>query len=331
MVMDGRVDNWEELRRELLGKGAPLRNRADSELVLRAYEVWGRECLGHIDGDFALVIWDARRQEAFCARDRAGSRRFHYHWNGQTLVFATDVLAVLSMAWVPKTINDGMVVEHLANEWHSLDETFWQDVLRLVPAHRLVAGAGGLQIDRYWLPDMHATIPCRSDGEYIEYYRALFTDVVRRMSRSNHTVACDVSGGLDSSAIFAVAERLRQDGLLPAPGLEGYALDFRGDPDADELVYGRAVGTHLGRTIHEIAPARMPLDWFRDHARRYREPACISQRSDVTFYFESVSRAWVPGMVQRHGRRRVGWRHEGLLRGGVGGQEGAGASSHFTV
>ena len=271
LVMDGRVDNWEELRRELLSKGAVLRTQADAELVLRAYEVWGRECLGHIEGDFALVIWDAQRQEAFCARDRAGSRRFHYHWNGQMLVFATDVQAVLSMPWVPQIVNDGMVVEHLANEWHSLDETLWQGVLRLVPAHRLVARVNGLQIDRYWLPDMHATVPCRSDGEYIEYYRALFTDVVRRMSRSNHPVACDVSGGLDSSAIFAVAERLRQDGRLPAPGLEGYALDFSGDPHADELVYSRAVGTHLGRTIHEIAPAHMPLDWFREHARRYRD------------------------------------------------------------
>ncbi|TIQ22950.1 MAG: hypothetical protein E5X51_04660 [Mesorhizobium sp.] len=56
LVMDGRVDNWEELRGELLGRGAVLRDRSDAELVLRAYQIWGRECLPHIDGDFALVI-----------------------------------------------------------------------------------------------------------------------------------------------------------------------------------------------------------------------------------------------------------------------------------
>ena len=65
LVMDGRVDNWEELRRELLGRGAVLRTRSDAELVLRAYEIWGRDCLAHIDGDFALVIWDAHKQQAF--------------------------------------------------------------------------------------------------------------------------------------------------------------------------------------------------------------------------------------------------------------------------
>ena len=77
LVMDGRVDNWEELRRELLGRGAVLRDRSDAELVLRSYEIWGRDCLKHIDGDFALVIWDARRKEAFCARDRMGSKPFN--------------------------------------------------------------------------------------------------------------------------------------------------------------------------------------------------------------------------------------------------------------
>src|SRR5512143_363122 len=84
LVMDGRVDNWEELRAELLKRGAVLRTRADAELVLRAYETWGRDCLAHIDGDFALVIWDARNRTALCARDRMGNKPFHYHWNGRT-------------------------------------------------------------------------------------------------------------------------------------------------------------------------------------------------------------------------------------------------------
>jgi len=79
LVMDGRVDNWEELRKELSGRDTSLRDRSDAELVLRAYEAWGQECLAHIDGDFALVIWDARRQIAFCARDRMGNKPFHYH------------------------------------------------------------------------------------------------------------------------------------------------------------------------------------------------------------------------------------------------------------
>ena len=272
LVMDGRVDNWEELRRKLLGKGAVLRTRADAELVLRAYEVWGRDCLPHIEGDFALVIWDVRRQEAFCARDRVGNKPFNYHWNGMTLVFASELHTILAQPGVAEVLNQDTLAEYLGAEWHSLDETLWQGVLRLKPSHFMVAGGQGeLRLQRYWMPDLHLTLPCRTDEDYIEHYRALFTDVVRRMSRSLAPVACEVSGGLDSSAIFAVAETLRQLGRLPAPGLEGYTLDFSGDPAADEMAYARAVGVHLGRPIHEVTPAHRPLDWYRETARLYRE------------------------------------------------------------
>ena len=206
LVMDGRVDNWEELRRELLGKGAVLRTRADAELVLRAYEVWGRDCLPHIDGDFALVIWDARRQEAFCARDRMGNKPFTYHWTGKTLYFASEQQAILRQPSVAQVLNEDMVAEYLAAQWFSRTETLWQGVLRLEAAHTMVVTPSGPTLSRYWAPDLQASLSFRSDQECAEHYRALLFDVVRRLSRSSHPIACEVSGGLDSSAIFAVAE-----------------------------------------------------------------------------------------------------------------------------
>ena len=327
LVMDGRVDNWEELRRELLGKGAVLRTRADAELVLRAYEVWGHDCLGHIDGDFALVIWDARRQEAFCARDRVGNKPFNYHWNGSTLVFASELHPILALPWVPEVLNQDTLAEYLGTEWYSLDETLWQGVLRLKPAHFMVArGKGGLLLHRYWMPDLHQTLPCRTDEDYIEHYRALFTDVVRRMSRSLAPVACEVSGGLDSSAIFAVAETLRQQGRLPAPGLEGFVLDFSGDPAADEMAYARAVGTHLGRSIHEVTPAHMPLDWYRETARHYREfPGYPNGVMGLSIAETAQSRGcrvllsgtggdeWIGGCRLYYAEAIAGWRGRELL------------------
>lgn len=312
LVMDGRVDNWEELRRNLLGKGAVLRTRADAELVLRAYEVWGRDCLARIDGDFALVIWDARNQQAFCARDRVGNKPFNYHWNGRTLVFASDLHAILPLPWVPAVLNEGMVAEYLAVDWQSRDETLWQDVMRLVPAHFVVVSASGLRPGQYWTPDLAAKLVYSSDDEYIEHYRALFTDVVRRMSRSNNPLACEVSGGLDSSAIFAVAETLRQQGGLLAPGLEGYTLDFSGDPDADEIEFCRAVGKHLGRAIHEVAPARMPLAWYQERARAYREFASFPNGAmHLNIYAEARQR----------GSR--------VLFSGTGGDDWLGGSPHY--
>src|SRR5271157_2663790 len=163
-----------------------------------------------------------------------------------------------------------MLAEFLANEWHSREETFWQGVSRLVAAHSMTVDAHGPRIESYWEPDLEATLPCASEDEYVEHYRRLVTDVVRRMSRSSRPLACEVSGGLDSSAVFALAEHLRRQQRLLAPSLEGYTLAFGNDSDANEMEYARAVGGHLGIEIHEIAPSRMPLSWYRQRAARYR-------------------------------------------------------------
>ena len=270
LVMDGRVYNWEELRRELLGKGAVLRTRADAELVLRAYEVWGRDCLTRIDGDFALVIWDARRQEAFCARDRMGNKPFTYHWTGKTLYFASEQQAILRQPSVPQVLNEGMVAEYLAAQWFSRTETLWQDVLRLDAAHTMVVTPSGPTLSHYWAPDLQASLSFRSDQECAEHYRALLFDVVRRLSRSTHPIACEVSGGLDSSAIFAVAENPEATGKLAArQRWRATRWTSVATPMPMRSITAGRSGRIWARPVHEVPPAHLPLSWYEDTARHF--------------------------------------------------------------
>jgi asparagine synthase (glutamine-hydrolysing) len=270
LVLDGWLSNWQELRAELLVRGVRLRSRADAELVLRAYEAWGPECLSHIDGDFAFVIWDARQRRAFCARDRVGNKPFNYHWDGTTLIFASELHAILAVPGVPESLNTGIVAELLAAEWTSRDETFWKGIFRLMAAHQMVVDSSGPHLTQYWLPDLFTALPYAREEEFIEHYRGLLEDTVRRMARSHAPLACEVSGGLDSSALFAVADALLRQGRLPAPGLDGYTLKFDDDSHANELDYSRAVAQHVGRPVHEVTPSRMSLDWYREQARHYR-------------------------------------------------------------
>lgn len=269
LVMDGRVDNWEELRRKLLGRGTLLRNRSDAELVLRAYQVWGEDCLPHIDGDFALVIWDVRRQEVFCARDRMGSKPFFYHWDGSTLSFASELHSVLDLPWVRQEINEGVLAEFLAAEWYSRDETLWSGILRLIPAHQCMISRQEVRYKQYWQPDLAGSLPYAEDKAYFEHYRELLTDNIRRLSRSHEQVAFEVSGGLDSSAIFCIAEQLRRSGNLLTPGIAGYTIAFTEDDRANELVYAQAVGQYLDVHINELSPSKMPLSWVDERARDY--------------------------------------------------------------
>lgn len=304
LVMDGRVDNWAELRLSLISSGARLRHRSDAEMVLRAYEAWGRECVQRIEGDFAFVIWDTRSRIAFCARDRVGNKPLHYHWDGKTFTFASELHVILALPWVKNELNGGVLAEFLTDEWHSRDETLWVGISRLMAAHTLVANERGPNMKNYWRPDAFERLPFTREDEYAEYYRALLIDVVRRMSRSDKPLACEVSGGLDSSAIFAVAEHLRQQHSLLAPALDGYTLDFHDDVNANELEFVEAVERHIGRQIQKIRPSQKPISWYADWATHYR---------DFPGYPNGVM-----GLGIRQAARKLGSR---VLLTGVGGDE----------
>lgn len=312
LVMDGRVDNAARLRSELQARGVVLRSRGDDELVLRAYECWQQEFLQHVDGDFALVLWDARQHRLLCARDRIGNRQLMYHWDGRTFSFATDVQALLTLPWVEQRLNQGLIAEWLALEPLSRADTCWEGIQRLLPAHQLSVDAGGLCSHCYWKPDPWLELPCKSEGEYLEYYRALLFDLVRTHSRSSHPLACEVSGGIDSSGLFAVAKHLADRGELQAPALRGYTLLFAEPGEANELEYARAVAQHLGVPIKEIAPARPALDWYRERAARTRQ-------------FPSYPNG-VMGRSIREQARQDGCR---VLLVGVGGDEWLGGSHAY--
>ncbi len=264
LVMDGWLSNWQELRTGLLARGAKLRSRSDAELVLRAYEVWGEDCPKHIDGEFAFLIWDARAGEAYLTHDHIGLKSLHYHWDGRRLVVGSDIVGVLAGPDVPAEPNRGKIAEIIGHDVIARDQTVWQGVMRAMPARWFRFGRNGVRSGQYWQPPIGARSERRSDAEYFEEYRALFADCVRRSSRSHLPLACDVSGGLDSSAVFAMAHHLRRDGKLPAPAVKGYTYFFEDAPgsDIDEIEYARAVARHTGEEVREIDPFRPDAAWF---------------------------------------------------------------------
>lgn len=267
LVVHGRIDNRDELAGMLAQKRvAPLDN-SDAALFLAAYECWGDDFPDRIEGDFALVLWDARRRAAICARDRVGAKPFVYHWDGRRFAFASDVRAVLELPWVEQELDEAKVAQYLMNDLRSFEDTFWRGVRRLAPGHRMIVTADGPRSGFYWTLDLGRRLRYRREEEYVEHYRALLDDVLRRMSRSHRALAFQVSGGLDSSALFAVADGLERQGRLPAPGLDGYTLHFDDGTPANELRYVRDVASHLRRPVQEIEPVHRPLEWYEAEAR----------------------------------------------------------------
>ncbi|KAA1188959.1 hypothetical protein F0M18_17300 [Pseudohalioglobus sediminis] len=258
LVFDGRLDNAPELAQSLgLAADTP-----DPELLAAAYLRWGDSCAAQLDGDFAFAIWDAGRERLLCARDHTGTRPFYYHLGKHFFAFATELPPLLDLAEGALQPNQDMVTQFLAQCWVSNEDTFWQGCKRLPPAHTLLVEQGRIALQRYWQPDFQHTLHYPNDSDYREHYLELITDIVRRQTRSDYPVAFEVSGGLDSSALFAVADDLHRHGRLQAPDIAGYTLDFRGCGDADEVAYAQAVGRHCGRSIELVAPTYQSLDWY---------------------------------------------------------------------
>jgi asparagine synthase (glutamine-hydrolysing) len=268
LAMDGYIANYDELRADLLARGARLRDRSDAELVLHAYETWREDCPRHIDGEYAFVIWDARRREVFCARDHQGLRPLVYWFDGARLLVASDIAAIVAGLGGMPPVNRGYTAEFMANVWYSNDETVWEGILRLPPAHTMRVGHDGRVLNRYWSLPLEVSIRYRSDGEYFEHYRAMFADCVRRASRSATTVAFEVSGGLDSSALFCMADQLLSQGRLPAPDIAGYTLDTEPGSLADEMAFVQAVERQTNRNIARVPIFAPDLQWSLQQAQK---------------------------------------------------------------
>lgn len=270
VVFTGYLHHREDLVAAL---GVSPRSDADAELVLRAYERWGEDCAVRIEGEFAFVIWDGHNRRVFCARDHGSLRPLFYHFDGRQLVVASDLAAILDAPEVKREPNLRMIAQIMGNETITPAETVWKGIMRLLPATCATIDRDGMRSRTYWAPPAEVTLRYPRDEDYFEHYRAMLSDCIRQASRSHRPVGIDVSGGLDSSAIFAVADALAKSGELLAPDFKGYTFRFEAGSAPDELDYARTVAAHVGRPVAEIAPFLPDLDWFVAQGRANRD-AC---------------------------------------------------------
>lgn len=209
VVMDGRVDNRDDLRRKLRGHSAQLRNGTDVELVLRAYEVWGDACAQHIIGECVFFVWDVRQRRLYAARDVAGTRHFYYHHGTQGFGFASEIRALLTQPAVQRTLNEKRLLDFFTDEYDCIDEvgTVYQDILRLPAGHCLSVDERGLRIWRYWRADAVQELRFSSRQECVEAFREQLKVAIESRLRHVRPVAAMLSGGLDSSAVVGVISK----------------------------------------------------------------------------------------------------------------------------
>lgn len=208
ITADARIDNRDDLF-NALGVPAQGRDRTpDSSLILLAYERWGADCVKRLLGDFAFAIWDSRERKLFCARDLFGCVPFVYHFDRKRFIFASDIKGVLARMAAPR-LNEPMIAAYLHMKTYHAEKrlTFFEEVVKLPPAHTLTLTSAGVRILRYWSPEDAPEVRLATDADYAEQMGILLRHSVECRLRSAFPVGSHLSGGLDSSSVTVVAAR----------------------------------------------------------------------------------------------------------------------------
>ncbi|MEL7647237.1 MAG: asparagine synthase (glutamine-hydrolyzing) [Sedimentibacter sp.] len=224
IVYNGELYNTEDVRSQLLSKGYSFRSYSDTEVLLVSFIEWGEECLSRINGIFAFGIWDEKNKSLFLARDHLGVKPLFYSLKGSSLLFASQIKALLAHPLVEPIVNREGIMEILGlGPARSPGKGVFRDIREIPPAHCLTFKDGTVNLREYW------KLEAREHEEDFEgtksTVRNLLTDAVERQLISDVPVCTFLSGGLDSSAISAIAADYygrTNRGTLPT-----YSIDYK--------------------------------------------------------------------------------------------------------
>jgi asparagine synthase (glutamine-hydrolysing) len=211
IVYNGEIFNYPDVRRELEPLGHRFKSQTDTEVILHAYEEWGTDCHKHFNGMWAFAIFDLRANRIFCSRDRFGIKPFYYTYDGRRFCFASEIKAFLETELAIEP-NEQMIADYLfSGMLDHTEETFFKGVYQLRPGEYLLIESNQLKVRSYW--DVECTEVRFPRGEdYADRFYELLKDSIRLRLRSDVPIGTCLSGGVDSSSIVCLANRLMFDG-----------------------------------------------------------------------------------------------------------------------
>jgi asparagine synthase (glutamine-hydrolysing) len=214
LVYNGEIYNYREIRSQLEHVGRRFRTATDTEVILQAYETWGLDACKRFNGMWALALYDTTSGRLTLSRDRFGIKPLYYFFNGDVLVFGSEIKALLAHPVIRPRPDLEALYNYLARSYRFVDgrrdengavRTFFQKIRQVPPAHHLIVDRDGLSFHRYWaLNPNHRTL-FENERDYALRFLELLQDSVHLRLRSDVPVAAQLSGGLDSSATTALA------------------------------------------------------------------------------------------------------------------------------
>jgi len=245
LTWDGRLDNRTDLIRRL--RDVVTIGSTDVEIVALAYEYWGSDCFAMLIGDWALSVWDPHTRSLLLAKDPIGTRHLYYSLENKQVTWSTILDPLVLFAGKSFALCE----EYIAG-WFSFfpaaQLTPYVGIDSVLPSSSVLIRPGKHTVRKYWDFDPSKRIRYRTDGEYEEHFRAVFSEAVRRRLRSDSPILAELSGGMDSSSIVCMADTIIAGGAAETPRLDTVSYYDDSEPNWNERPYFTKVEEKRGRT-----------------------------------------------------------------------------------
>jgi asparagine synthase (glutamine-hydrolysing) len=283
VVFNGEIYNYQSLKQTLQERGHSFQTQSDTEVIVHAYEEFGDDCPTQLRGMFTFALWDKKRQRLLIARDRFGKKPLNYYWDGQRLIFGSEIKSLLA-AGIPRAINPIALDEYLVYAYVPTPHTLFRDVQKLPAAHALIYEHGQIKLQRYW--DVSFTPTCNDDeATAIERTRDLLEDAIKVRLMSEVPLGAFLSGGLDSSVVVGLMSQMMEQPV------KTFSIGFDED-DFSELPYARKVAHHFGTDHHEFCVRSDLVSVLPQLVWAYDEPFGDSSMLP-TYYVSKLAREHV--------------------------------------
>jgi asparagine synthase (glutamine-hydrolysing) len=259
--LDGRLDNREELIRELKETKALTSEATDLDIIVAAYATWGTKCFAKLIGDWALSIWEPVRRSLLLAKDPIGTRHLYYSFAQKQITWSTILDPLVLLAGKLFTLEEEYIAGWLSF-FPATHLTPYVGIHSVPPSCFVRLDAGQRKVAKYWDFDPDKRIRYRTDNEYEEHFRQVFAESVRRRLRSDSAVLAELSGGMDSSSIVCVADTIITHGAVETPRLDTLSYYDDSEPNWNERPYFTKVEGKRGRAGWRIDVSKQELFKF---------------------------------------------------------------------
>jgi asparagine synthase (glutamine-hydrolysing) len=259
ITYNGEIFNFIEIRAQLRSLGYEFRSDTDTEVILAAYDYWGRECLHHFNGMWAFVIWDEKEQELFAARDHFGIKPLYYLLEpGKRFIFGSETIQFKHLSGFRRTFDENQLIACIRNPYYQegAGRTIFSGIRSVLPGHYLLLKEGTVSEKRWWFTTDYPIEVPEKYTDQVEAFRELFFDSCRLRMRSDVPIASALSGGLDSSSVYTTLHylnRREQDTpvvRLPSEWQKAFVAIFP-DTAQDETAYAQSVVNHVeGQAVY---------------------------------------------------------------------------------